>query len=124
VNFPPSGSLTGLDEATGTAAGTAASLRVGKPSALAVDGVHKIAVVSYASPAGTPYFGSGLWVPDNNATGQLAVVDLTTATVLRTLPGFAIGSHGGAENAVQLDPATRTGWTFGPNDAQIQQFSY
>ncbi|MEV6008934.1 hypothetical protein AB0M29_19220 [Streptomyces sp. NPDC051976] len=27
-------------------------------------------------------------------------------------------------SAVQFDPATRTGWTFGPNDAQIQQFSY
>ncbi|MCL2552187.1 MAG: S8 family serine peptidase [Actinomycetia bacterium] len=124
VNIVPSGVISGIDEATGTAAGNATTLRVGKPAGLAVDGVHKIAVVSYAAPAGTAYFGAGLWVPDNNATGQLAVVDLTTGTVLKNLPGFVIGGHGGAENAVQLDPATRTGWTFGPNDAQIQQFSY
>ncbi len=123
VNIVPSGVITPIDEATGTA-GKAMALRIGKPSALAVDGVHKVAVVSYASPPGTSYFGSGLWVPDNNSTGQLSVVDLTTGTVLRTLPGFVVGGHGGAENAVQLDPATRTGWTFGPNDAQIQQFSY
>lgn len=32
--------------------------------------------------------------------------------------------HGGVMNSLQLDPATRTGWTFGPYDAQIQQFSY
>jgi hypothetical protein len=34
------------------------------------------------------------------------------------------GDHGGAQNAVQLDPATRTGWTFAPDDTQIQQFNY
>jgi hypothetical protein len=50
-------------------------------------------------------------------------VDLTTGTVVRTLTGLAIG-HGGAENALQLDPSTRTGWTYGPGDQQIQQFSY
>ncbi|MBY8881279.1 S8 family serine peptidase [Actinacidiphila acidipaludis] len=124
VNIIPTGVISPIDEAAGKAAGDATTLRVGKPSALAVDGTHKIAVVSYPTPAGTPYFGAGLWVPDNNATGQLSVVDLTTGQVLRTLPGFVIGGHGGAEDAVQLDPATRTGWTFGPDDAQIQQFSY
>ncbi|SEO87430.1 Subtilase family protein, partial [Actinacidiphila rubida] len=124
VNIVPSGVISPIDEAAGTAAGGATALRVGKPAGLAVDGVHKIAVVSYAAPGGTPYFGAGLWIPDNNATGQLSVVDLTTGTVLKTLAGFAIGGHGGAEDAVQLDPATRTGWTYGPNDAQIQQFSY
>jgi hypothetical protein len=124
VNIVPSGVLLPIHEATGAAAGDATALRVGKPSALAVDGVHKIAVVSYPYPEGTPYFGSGLWVPDNNAGGRMSIVDLTTGKVIGTLPGFIIGGHGDAENAIQLDPATRTGWTFGPDDAQIQQFSY
>jgi hypothetical protein len=122
INIVPTGALGMLDEKTGEA-GNAITLRLGKPSALAVDGTHKIAVVSYTTPEGTAYFGSGMWVPDNNATGQLAVVDLTTGTVVRTLTGLAIG-HGGAENALQLDPSTRTGWTYGPGDQQIQQFSY
>ncbi|MBM9505772.1 S8 family serine peptidase [Actinacidiphila acididurans] len=123
VNIVPTGSLGSVNETTG-AAGTTSSVRLGKPAGLAVDGVHKIAVVSYASPVGTAYFGAGMFVPDNNATGQLAVVDLTTGTVIRTLTGFVIGGHGGAQNAIQLDPATRTGWTYGPYDTQIQQFSY
>ncbi len=123
VNIVPTTVLGATDERTGTAAAPVA-VRLGKPSALAVDGVHRVAVVSFPSPAGTPYFGAGMWVPDNNATGQLAVVDLRTGTVIRTLTGFAVGTHGGAENALQLDPATRTGWTFGPDDRQIQRFAY
>ncbi|WP_225847480.1 S8 family serine peptidase [Streptomyces sp. HPF1205] len=123
VNIVPTGVLGVLDEPTGTATGSV-TVRLGKPSGLAVDGPHHIAVVSYPTPVGTPYFGAGMYVPDNNATGRLVVVDLTTGTVIRTLPGFSVGTHGGAENAIQLDPATRTGWTFGPDDAQIQQFSY
>ncbi|GGJ60364.1 hypothetical protein [Streptomyces brasiliensis] len=123
VNVVPTGVLTPVDETTG-AAGDVVSVRLGKPSALAVDGVHGIAVVSYPTPEGQPYFGAGMWVPDNNATGQLAVVDLGSGAVIRTLTGFVVGGHGGAENAVQLDPRTRTGWTYGPNDQQIQQFSY
>ncbi|MEY9962531.1 hypothetical protein ABIA33_000557 [Streptacidiphilus sp. MAP12-16] len=123
VNIVPTGVIASLDETTG-AAGAGITVRLGKPVGLAVDGAHKIAVVSYATPKGTAYFGAGMWVPDNNSTGQLVIVDLTTGTVLRTLTGFTIGGHGGSENAIQLDPSTRTGWTYGPNDAQIQQFSY
>ncbi|MEU6512332.1 hypothetical protein [Streptomyces sp. NPDC046942] len=85
---------------------------------------ERITVVWFPTPAGTPYVGSGMWVPDNNATGQLAVVDLATGTVLRTLTGVTAAGRGGAENALQLDPATRTGWTYGPGDRQIQQFGY
>ncbi|MEW2621553.1 hypothetical protein [Streptomyces sp. NPDC048106] len=123
VNITPTGTLTPLDETTGEA-GDPVGVRLGKPSALAVDGAHDIAVVSYPTPAGEPYFGAGMWVPDNNATGRLAVVDLKTGTVIRALSGFVVGDHGGAENALQLDPRTRTGWTYDPNDQQIQQFSY
>ncbi|WP_406407204.1 hypothetical protein [Streptomyces sp. NBC_01643] len=124
VNITPSGVLSSLDEATGESIGDGTTLRIGKPSSLAVDGAHKIAVLSFTSPAGTPYFGAGMYVPDNNATGQLSVGDLTTGTVPKTLAGFAIGNHGGADNAIQLDPTTRTGWTYGPGDAQIHQVAY
>ncbi|MEY9835706.1 S8 family serine peptidase [Streptacidiphilus sp. EB103A] len=123
VNIVPTGVISSIDETTG-AAGAGITVRLGKPAGFAVDGTHKIAVVSYATPAGTAYFGAGMWVPDNNSTGRLLVVDLTTGTVLRTLTGFTIGGHGGADNAIQLDPTTRTGWTYGPGDAQIQQFGY
>lgn len=123
ANIVPTGVISTLDETTGTA-GDPITVRLGKPSGLAVDGAHKIAVVSYATPQGTPYFGAGMWIPDNNSTGRLMIVDLTTGTVLHTLSGFTIAHHGGAENAIQLDPSTRTGWTYGPDDTQIQQFSY
>ncbi|SEG82223.1 hypothetical protein SAMN05216223_113112 [Actinacidiphila yanglinensis] len=130
TKIEPGSVLTGLNETTGTQ-GDAISVRQGVPVALAVDGTHHVAVVSYSAPAGTAYFGSqqGL-VLDNNATGQLLLVDLASGTVLRTLDGFAPDSHGGPlihggeMNSIQLDPATRTGWTYGPYDGQIQQFSY
>ena len=121
VNIVPTSVLGSIDEATG-AAGTTTAVRLGKPVALAVDGTHRIAVVSYTTPVGTAYFGAGMWIPDNNSTGQLVIVDLTTGTVLRTLTGFSVGNQ--ADNALQLDPTTRTGWTYGPDDAQIQQFTY
>jgi hypothetical protein len=28
------------------------------------------------------------------------------------------------ERGIQIDSATRTGWTYGPGDQQVQQFSY
>ncbi|MFC1408588.1 S8 family serine peptidase [Streptacidiphilus sp. N1-12] len=123
VNIVPTSVIGSLDETTG-AAGPALPVRLGQPVALAVDGTHRIAVVSYATPQGTAYFGAGMWIPDNNSTSQLVVVDLVSGTVLRTLTGFSVGSQNGPDNAIQLDPATRTGWTYGPGDEQIQQFSY
>ncbi|MFB7594437.1 S8 family serine peptidase [Streptomyces sp. NPDC056160] len=124
VNIVPTATLGALDEQTGTA-GDSIAVRRGKPLALAVDGTHKVAVVSFPTPVGKAFFGSqAMVIADNNATSQLAVVDLTTGQVVRTLTGFLASGHGGTQNAVQLDPATRTGWTFGPYDAQIQQFSY
>ncbi|MFB7214546.1 hypothetical protein [Streptomyces sp. NPDC056255] len=113
VNITPSGVLSSLDEATGETIGDGTTLRIGKPSSLAVDGAHRIAVLSFMSPAGTPYFGARMYVPDNNATGQLSVGDQTTGTVPKTLAGFAIGSHGGADtpssSIPRRGPAGRTG---------------
>jgi hypothetical protein len=90
-----------------------------------------MAVVSYASPPGQSYYGSSQpLVLDNNATSQLALVDLTSGTIVRALSGFDVTSHGGPllrggqANSIQLDPATRTGWTYSPYSDQIQQFAY
>jgi len=46
------------------------------------------------------------------------------------LPGFAFtagiedGFNNETDRSVQVDPATRTGWTYGPDARQIRQFSY
>jgi hypothetical protein len=126
----PTAVLTPLNTVTGVL-GNSLTVRQGIPVALAVDAVHHVALVSYSSPLGTVYFGSqqGL-VLDNNATGQLLSVGLASKSPPRVLPGFTMAAHGGdlvhggEMNSVQLDSATRTGWTFGPYDTQIQQFSY
>ncbi|MCW2871064.1 S8 family serine peptidase [Actinacidiphila oryziradicis] len=130
LNIVPTAVLTPLDPATG-AVSPSITLRQGMPAALAVDGTHKIAVVSYATPPGKAFYGSSQPVVlDNNATSQLVIIDLASGAILRTLSGFAVTSHGGPllqgglTNSLQLDPSTRTGWTYGPDDTQIQQFTY
>jgi hypothetical protein len=49
-----------------------------------------------------------------------------TVTGVEYLPAGAyngrLPSH--HERAIQLDPATRTGWTYAADGSQIQQFSY
>jgi hypothetical protein len=126
----PSAVISTMNQATGQP-GDSMSLRKATPSALAVDGTNKLAVVSFSRPEGTAYFGSQAgFVQDNNATGQLQIVDLSTGKTTATLNGFSVTSHGGPllyggqPASLQLDPATRTGWTYGPYDEQIRQFSY
>jgi len=116
--------LGALDEKTGTANGSF-TVRKGLPAGFAVDGTNKVAVVAFQTPVGPSYFGSmSMAVVDNNATSQLAVVDLKTGQLVRTLSGISVQSLGSADNGIQLDPATRTGWMIGPDNTQIQQFSY
>ncbi|MFF2522629.1 hypothetical protein [Streptomyces liangshanensis] len=130
TKIAPTAVLGSLDLATG-AAGDAVTVRRGAPVALGLDGTNGIAVASFAAPEGTIYFGSQQGVVlDNNATGQLVITDLRSGAPARTLNGVSVTGHGGSlvhgglMNSVQLDPATRTGWTYGPYDTQIQQFSY
>ncbi|MFD8076273.1 S8 family serine peptidase [Streptomyces sp. NPDC059718] len=126
----PTSVLGSLDVATAEP-GDSPAVRRGPSAAMAVDGRNRVAVAAFTAPEGTSYAGSGTaFVADNNATGQVLVVDLATGGVLRTLGGFQFGGHGGElvhgglMNSVQLDPQTRTGWTYGPYDGQIHQFSY
>jgi hypothetical protein len=112
--------------------GSALGVRAQPALTLAVDSVHHLALVAFQTPLGKPQFGSinGI-ISDNNATSQIAVVDLTSGKTLSLVSGFGFGSgfilgeyNGSTERAIQLDPATRTGWTYAPDGSQVQRFSY
>jgi hypothetical protein len=130
TKIAPTTTVTPYDEAAQTT-GDGFALRKGTPTSLAVDGIHHIALVSFAAPEGTQYFGSQQGaISDNNATSQIAVVDLVTGQVIRTLNGLIVTNRGGLllhgvqDRSVQLDPATRTVWTYSPDGTQLQQFTY
>jgi hypothetical protein len=68
---------------------------------------------------------------DNSATSVVGVYDLESGKRLAVLRDFNLVALLGSGNyfelsarGIQLDPHTRTGWTYGPLDAQIQEFSY
>jgi hypothetical protein len=112
--------------------GTPIAVRQQPALGLAVDSVHHLALVAFQTPLGVAQFGSiNGSISDNNATSQLAVVDLTTGKTVSVLGGFGFGTgyFGGEYNAnteqsVQLDPATRTGWTISSDGTQVQRFNY
>jgi hypothetical protein len=120
--------LTGNPLATGTPL----AVRQQPALTLAVDSVHHLALVAFQTPLGKTQFGSinGI-ISDNNATSQIAVVDLTTGKTLSLVRGFDFGTgflggeyNSSTERGIQLDPATRTGWTSAPDGSQIQRFTY
>ncbi|GAA3537890.1 S8 family serine peptidase [Kribbella ginsengisoli] len=130
TKIAPTTTLTPYDEATQTA-GDGFALRKGTPSTLAVDGIHHVALVSFAAPEGAIYFGAQQGVvSDNNATSQVAVVDLASGKVIRTLNTGIVTNRGGLllhgvqDTSLQLDPASRSAWTYSPDGTQLQQFSY
>jgi hypothetical protein len=108
--------------------GTGIAVRQQPSLTLAVDGVHHLALVAFQTPLAVPQFGAvGGLIFDNNATSQVVVVDLATGKAVGTVRGmdFSTGLVGpGPGRGVQLDPATRTGWTFAGDAHQVQQFSY
>jgi hypothetical protein len=125
VNLVGSLTLQPLDAATMTTSGDPIALRQQFPLGLAVDPSHGIALVPFSTPAPAPVFGFPNGIPtDSNATAEIQETD---GTVLK---GFAFtdGLTGGYDNetnrGLQLDPATRTGWTFGPGSRQIREFAY
>ncbi|GAA1967326.1 peptidase S8 [Catenulispora subtropica] len=130
VNFPGTTRLLGLDEKTLSVPLSPASQRQGRPMTLAVDEAHQVAVVAYPTPQAKVVFGvPGGVLTDTNSMSQLDVVDLATGKVLKTLAAqnFRYTSQGafpGVSPMVQLDPATRSGWTYAPNGTQIQRFTY
>jgi hypothetical protein len=130
VNIQPTTTLSAVDEQQ-LQPGATLAVRKGAAKTLAVDGVHHLALVAFLAPAGVAHFGSPNGaISDNNVTSQVLVVDLGTGQTVSTLTGFNfIGGFGGAfnsaqERSIQLDPATRTGWIYGPYAQQVQQFAY
>ena len=130
LKIVPTSVLFPINEASGTS-GAAMTVRRQEPVGMAVDPSRSLAVIMYPTAAGTPFFGSQQgFVPDSNATGQLALVDLKTGQTLDVIGGFqgtARGGplmHGAISHLLQLDPATHTGWAYANGDQQIQQFSY
>jgi hypothetical protein len=130
VNILGTTSLTPFAADT-MAPGTALPVRTQVGLGLAVDGAHQLALVAFSTPTPRAVFGvPGGLLTDSNSTSQLAVVDLTTGATVKVVSGLnLVSGYGGpydtdTERSIQLDPATRTGWTYGPDGAQIQQFSY
>ncbi|WP_153546721.1 S8 family serine peptidase [Streptomyces sp. RB17] len=128
VNFPGTGYFAQLPSGDQVSLGTGQA-----PLALAVDGVHQLGLFAFRFPdlkptGGFQQYGFG----DNNATGRILVVDLKSGRTVGTVTGVEyplFGTWNGRlethrERVIQLDPATRTAWTYAGDGSQIQQFSY
>lgn len=100
-----------------------------------VDPIHNLLIVGFV--AGVNY------TSDNNTMSSIGVYDLTSGKELAMRRTFNLvntvaDTRGSveiehivpsdmrivAQRGIQIDPATRTGWTFGPYGKQIQQFRY
>jgi hypothetical protein len=129
VNTPGNFTLQSINEQT-FASGQSYTLRQEAPLTLAIDGVHHLAVVAYRTPYGPAVWGGTMQLSDSNSMSQLDVIDLDTGEVLHTISAFNFTTgltgplNSYSEPAIQLDPSTRTGWTFGPDNTQIQSFQY
>ena len=77
------------------------------------------------------FMAAGDYFYDNSATSAVGVFDLATGRRLALLRDFNLvavlfGSNyfKVAARGIQLDPRTRTGWTYGPFNSEVQEFSY
>ncbi|MFE5087676.1 S8 family serine peptidase [Streptomyces mirabilis] len=105
---------------------------------LTVDGGRDLAFEKFGGPDGVHLHGVPTLVFDNNAMGQMDVTDLNNGKHTETINGTYAYSDASPLMAIQapqavipldgqsiqLDPATRTGYTIGVNRQEIQQFSY
>ena len=87
---------------------------------MAVDSVNQLLLVAYlASPRGPS---------DNSGAGTLGEYDLASGRLIKSLPsfnfGFVVSGIPAPAGSLQLDPSTRTGWTYGSDGAEVRQFSY
>jgi hypothetical protein len=125
VNIPGTSSLVVIPEAK-PSNDSVHPLRTGGPVELAVDPVHHLALILYATPPLPARFGA---VPtDSNFMSVIDVVDTSTGHIVKAIEHFNVGWIYGypfvTDPGIQLDPATRTGYMFAPGDEQVQQFSY
>jgi hypothetical protein len=125
VNIPGTSSLVVMPESD-PSDDSVYPLRTGAPLQLAADPLHHLALVLYSSPPLPATFGA---VPtDSNLMSEIDVVDTTTGAIVKTIEDFSASSVYGypfpADDGIQLDPASMTGYMFAPGDDQVQQFSY
>ncbi|HEX3786382.1 MAG TPA: S8 family serine peptidase [Pseudonocardiaceae bacterium] len=131
VNIVGTTNLLPVDGDT-LAGGTAIAVRQEAPVGLAIDPVHNLGLVAFNAPQGIAQFGNvNGRITNNNATGEIAVIDLTTGKTVSTVTGlgFATGLNSIEydiynQHRIELDPATRTGWTFSGDNVQVQEFKY
>jgi hypothetical protein len=88
-----------------------------------VDSLHGLFIAGFVA--------SDSYLVDNNAMSAIGVFNASSGGQIALLPTFnfmaqLFGNNGlvGNERGIQLDPATRTGWTYGPGGVQVQQFHY
>jgi hypothetical protein len=121
----PEARLQQADENTGTVSALQ-DLAARSPLFPTVDTAHGLLVIAFL--AGADY------QTNNNGMSGIGVYDLHTGARVSFREQFNLFSaYGGltadfgtlqGERGIQLDPATRTGWTYSPYDNQVQQFSY
>lgn len=121
----PQGRLQQVNEASGSI-GSLQQLGANSPLFPVVDSAHGLLVVGFL--AGNNYR------TDNNGMSGIGVYDLHSGQRVSYISGFDLfpaiygisGNIGSTPTwqGIQLDPATRTGWTYGPNGDQVQQFHY
>jgi len=104
-------------------AGNSVPLGPRSPLFVAVDPDHQLLVVAFIA-------GEDFYV-NSNATSAVAAYNLLSGKTAfySTSFNFAQAAFGSALSplslrGIQLDPATRTGWTFAPGSTQLQRFSY
>ncbi len=126
-SFPmlPQGGLQVANETDGST-GSVTPLGANSPLFPVVDPVHGLLVVGFL--AGKNYR------TDNNGMSGVGVYDLHTGQRVAYMSGFNLfpAVYGFPDNVgstltwqgIQLDPTTRTGWTYGPYGDQVQQFHY
>jgi hypothetical protein len=121
----PAARLQQADETTGTV-GALQDLGARSPMFPTVDTAHGLLVVGF--------LGGTDWQVNNNGMSAVGAYDLHTGAQVSFSERFNLFSaYGGlvadfgalqGERGIQLDPATRTGWTYSPYGNQVQQFHY
>jgi hypothetical protein len=88
-----------------------------------VDPVHGLLIAGFVATEN--------YLVDNNAMSAIGVFNAKSGNQIALFPTFnfiaqIFGGNGlvGNERGIQLDPSTRTGWTYGPGGVQVQQFHY
>jgi hypothetical protein len=129
INFPGTAQLVDYPAAD-FASPTTVAVDSQQPITAAADGKNGVALVAFRYPHLTSIPGGAVFF-DNNASSRLVEVNLATGQTTKVISGFEFGTDGfggdlyaPANQSIQLDPATRTGWTYSPDGTQIQQFAY